>query len=193
MMILCLLAAIVFETAPADTVLIPVRSQLPNILFDVRYATTNNFTGKQLYASSNLLLRKVALDALCKAQEECMGLGFQLKIFDAYRPLSVQKILWSIVPDERYVADPAKGSRHNRGCAVDVTLCTADGQEVPMGTDYDEFTEAASAAYQHPNPTIVQNRNVLQRIMSNAGFVVLPTEWWHFDLVGWEKYGVLDE
>jgi D-alanyl-D-alanine dipeptidase len=125
-------------------------------------------------------------------QAELEASGLRLKVFDCYRPLSVQRKLWELVPDERYVADPKKGSRHNRGAAVDLTLVTADGGEVAMPTAYDEFTEKAHRDYQALPASALRNRALLERVMVKHGFVGLPTEWWHFDDADWEKYPVLD-
>mgnify|MGYP000990869255 FL=1 len=119
-----------------------------------------------------------------------MGLG--LKIYDAYRPLSVQKIFWEIMPDERYVADPKKGSRHNRGMAVDLTLVDKEGKELSMPTEYDDFTEKAHRDYMNITEEQIINRKILEDVMTNYGFVGLPTEWWHFDYRGWENYEVMD-
>lgn len=183
----------VFEQEPRDTVLVRLADVVPNLLCDVRYATANNFTGRILYSSDTLYARKVVASALARAQEYARVYKLQLKIFDAYRPLSVQRLMWSIVPDERYVADPAKGSRHNRGCAVDLTLCDMEGNELDMGTGYDEFTEKAAAAYNDLPDEVLRNRGLLDDIMTKAGFSVLPSEWWHFDIVGWERYSILNE
>lgn len=184
---------LVFETAPRDTVLVKVHDIVPNIRTDVRYATTNNFTKQVLYPNDTLWLRKAAAVQLAKAQQLCLDRGLELKLFDAYRPLSIQRIMWQIVPDERYVANPQKGSRHNRGCAVDLTLCTLGGEELDMGTGYDEFTEAASATYTNLKPEVLSNRRLLLDIMKQAGFTVMPTEWWHYDMDGWENFAVLNE
>jgi D-alanyl-D-alanine dipeptidase len=132
-------------------------------------------------------------NALAEAQRIAQRRGYSLKVFDAYRPLSVQRLMWSILPDERYVADPAKGSRHNRGMAVDCTLLDASGQEIDMGTPYDDFSERAWATSTDLTVTVHANRMLLQSIMSEAGFDVLPTEWWHFDCRGWETMGILQE
>lgn len=185
--------AFVFETEPRDTVLVPLRSVIPDLLTDVRYATTNNFTGRVLYASDTLLARRLVAERLAIAQRILRGQGLQLKVFDAYRPLSVQRLMWSIVPDERYVADPAKGSRHNRGCAVDLTICDSAGVELDMGTGYDEFTEKAAATYTDLPANVAANRALLLRVMNEAGFDVLPSEWWHFDVRGWERFAILNE
>jgi len=182
-----------WETEPRDTVLVPLRAYVPDLLTDVRYATANNFTHRVLYQSDTLYARRFVAERLAEAQRIARGRGLQVKVFDAYRPWSVQKLMWNIMPDERYVADPQKGSRHNRGCALDLTLCDSVGVELDMGTGYDAFTPAAAATYTDLPPTILRNRRMLEEIMNEAGFDVLPTEWWHFDARGWEDYAVLDE
>lgn len=185
--------SITFEIEPRDTVLVRLHDIVPDLLIDVRYATTNNFTNRVLYTSDTLYARHAVAQQLLKAQRDAQSRGLQLKVYDAYRPLSIQRLMWSIVPDERYVADPAKGSRHNRGCALDLTLCDSTGTELDMGTGYDEFTERAAATYTDLPEHVIANRRLLESIMNAAGFDVLPSEWWHFDLRGWEKYAILNE
>jgi D-alanyl-D-alanine dipeptidase len=162
------------------------------IILDIRYATTNNFTGKQVYDEAKFFLRTEPAQKILDVQKELKSLGLSLKIFDGYRPLSIQKKFWEILPDERYVADPKKGSRHNRGAAVDITLVDNSGNEIPMPTPYDDFTEKASRNYMDLSSQIIINRKFLEDLMAKYGFVGLPTEWWHFDYEGWEKYDVLD-
>jgi zinc D-Ala-D-Ala dipeptidase len=162
------------------------------ITLDIRYATTNNFTGKQVYDEAKFFLRNEPARKILEVQKELNELGLGLKIFDGYRPLSVQKKFWEIMPDERYVADPKKGSRHNRGAAVDLTLVDKNGNEIPMPTPYDDFTEKASRNYMDLSSQIIINRKFLEDLMTKYGFAGLPTEWWHFDFNGWEKYDVLD-
>jgi D-alanyl-D-alanine dipeptidase len=184
---------LVFECEPRDTILVALHSLIPDLLTDVRYATVNNFTGRVLYTTDILYARHAVVEALKRAQELAHAQRLQLKVFDAYRPLSIQRLMWSIVPDERFVADPAKGSRHNRGCALDLTLCDAGGGELDMGTGYDEFTDKAAATYSDLPESVLNNRRLLTSIMKQAGFTVLPSEWWHFDLDGWEKFAILNE
>jgi zinc D-Ala-D-Ala dipeptidase len=162
------------------------------IVLDIRYATTNNFTGKQVYDEAKFFLRNEPALKLLEVQKELKTLELGLKVFDGYRPLSVQKKFWEIVPDERYVANPEKGSRHNRGAAVDLTLVDKNGNEIPMPTAYDDFTEKASRNYMDFPGQIIINRKFLEDIMAKYGFTGLPTEWWHFDYSGWEKYEILD-
>src|SRR6202042_1202677 len=127
--------------------LVDVERVIPGIVLDIRYATTNNFTGQKLYPVARCCLRREAAENLKAVQEELHGMGLALKVFDGYRPLSVQKKMWAVYPHAGFVADPAKGSRHNRGAAVDLTLIKLDGTEVPMPTPFDDFTEKAHRNY----------------------------------------------
>jgi D-alanyl-D-alanine dipeptidase len=172
--------------------LVDVQRVIPGIVLDIRYATTNNFTGKQLYPVARCCLRREAAKSLRDVERELRGMGLALKVYDGYRPLSVQKKMWAIVPNEDYVANPAKGSRHNRGAAVDVTLIKPDGAELPMGTPFDDFTEKAHGDYTNLPPDILQNRALLQGVMEKHNFHRLRTEWWHFDFKDWTKYEILD-
>lgn len=177
---------------PSDTVLVRLQDVLPSALYDVRYATTQNFTKMVLYPTDTLWARKAMADALERVAVKASQRKLRLRIFDAWRPVSVQRIMWNLVRDERYVADPAKGSRHNRGAAVDLTLCTMDGVDLDMGTDYDDFTERAHVEAPGLTETQQSNRALLLDLMREAGFDVLPTEWWHYDLRGWEQFAILD-
>lgn len=179
--------------ACADTVMVRLLDVVPDLHVDVRYATTNNFTQRVLYPHDTLWARACMATAMAKAQHLAVTQGYKLKVFDAYRPLSVQRLMWSILPDERYVADPDKGSRHNRGMAVDCTLLDANGHELDMGTPYDDFSERAWTTTTDLPANVRANRLLLQSIMNEAGFDVLPTEWWHFDCRGWEQVSILDE
>jgi D-alanyl-D-alanine dipeptidase len=118
--------------------------------------------------------------------------NFRIKVFDAYRPLSVQKQMWEILPDDRYVANPATGSRHNRGAAVDLTIVDSEGNEIDMGTEYDNFTEVAHPDYKNLPKEVLENRELLQKTMMKYGFKPITTEWWHFDFEGWKNYSILD-
>lgn len=190
--LLCLLG-ICMNTSAYN--LVNIRDIIPTIQLDIRYATTNNFTGKQVYpsiATQNCFLQEPAAQALKKVQEELQLQGLSLKVFDGYRPLSVQKIFWDLMPDPRYVADPKKGSRHNRGCAVDLTLVKIDGTELPMPTAFDDFTEKAHAHNPHVSAEIAKNRTLLQNVMTKHGFEVFEYEWWHFDYKDWKNYPILD-
>lgn len=177
---------------PAQPELIELVKVIPDIALDIRYATPNNFTGKTVYPVARCFLIKDAALALAKVQADLRTQGFGLKVFDGYRPLSVQRAFWAILPDPRYVADPAKGSRHNRGYAVDLTLVDANGHDVPMPTEYDDFTERAHRDYMDLPQEAIANRAVLEKAMARHGFIPFPTEWWHFDYHGYEDKPNLD-
>jgi len=188
-----LLLLTISTNAQSDTSIVPLWSIDSTITTDVRYATTDNFTGKILYPTDKVYIRKIVALALAKVQKELSeNHNLQLKIFDAYRPLSVQKIMWEILPDDRYVANPATGSRHNRGAAVDVTIIDSVGNEIDMGTEYDNFTEKAHYAFPDLSEEVKVNRKLLQDTMIRFGFHPITTEWWHFDFNGWEKFSILD-
>jgi D-alanyl-D-alanine dipeptidase len=173
--------------------LVAVTSLCPNIVLDIRYATTNNFTGQQVYPSAKACLLIPTARKLAAAQAELEKQGLGLKVFDAYRPIAVQQRFWEIMPDERYVANPKKGSRHNRGSAVDVTLVRLDTkEELPMPTPYDDFSEKASYANTNLPPEVLANRQLLCDVMTRNGFLAFPTEWWHFDDADWEAYPLLN-
>ncbi|MFQ5822451.1 MAG: M15 family metallopeptidase [bacterium] len=162
------------------------------ILFDIHYATTNNFMEEKLYPVARCFLRREVAERLSHIQKALREEGLGLKIWDGYRPLSVQWKMWEKVSDPKYVADPRKGSRHNRGCAVDVTLVDAAGNELEMPTGYDDFTEKAHRNYMQLPPEVIKNRQILETAMTREGFIPLPSEWWHFDDPNWEKYNLLD-
>ncbi|MBX7259992.1 MAG: D-alanyl-D-alanine dipeptidase, partial [Candidatus Hydrogenedentes bacterium] len=190
LLILCL--ALSCCTTPPPT---PVSTQpelvelvkvIPDIKLDIRYATPNNFTGKTVYPVARCFLVKDAALALAKVQADLHKEGYGLKVFDGYRPLSVQRAFWAILPDPRYVADPSKGSRHNRGYAIDLTLVDANGNDVPMPTEYDDFTERAHRDHMDLPKEVIANRARLEKAMKRHGFIPFPTEWWHFDFDGYE-------
>lgn len=176
-----------------DTTLVLLSEVDSSILLDVKYATTDNFTGQILYPVAKVYLRNIVAQRLAAVQQYLSQRGYSLKVFDGYRPLSVQKKMWAVVPDERYVADPRKGSRHNRGAAVDVTLVhRADGSELDMGTPYDDFTDKAHTDYHSLPDQVLKNRALLADVMQQFGFLPFKTEWWHFDFKGWEQFPILD-
>lgn len=190
--VLGLSAGLAWQTPRAEEPLVDVLSLLPGVLLDIRYAGTDNFTGRKLYSSARCLLRRPVAERLAEVQQELAGMGLALKIFDGYRPWSVQKVLWEILPDPRYVADPAQGSRHNRGAAVDLTLVDAEGRELPMPSAFDEFSEKAHRDYMGLPEAALRNRALLEQVMARHGFTGLPTEWWHFDYAGWERFPISD-
>lgn len=174
------------EAIAAD--LVDIQSVIPRIQVDLKYATADNFTGQIVYDFQCCLLLREAALRLRDVQDELETMGLGLKIWDGYRPVAAQWKFWELVPDERYVSDPRKGGRHTRGTAVDVTLITKEGQELLMPSAFDDFSEKAHRNYMDAPPEAIQNRELLQRVMENHGFVGLKTEWWHFDMVGWENF-----
>jgi len=171
----------------------------PTIVVDMRYASTHNFTGVAVYPVARCVLRRDIAERLGRVQRELATRGLGLKVWDCYRPISVQQRFWAMVPDSRYVTEPVvrdgqpvDGSKHNRGAAVDVTLVDASGAEIAMPTDYDDFSERAHRGYLGGNPQAVRNMRILEVAMVREGFEPLPTEWWHFDGPGWEKYPLSD-
>ncbi len=193
--ILPLVCSVAFWTRPSTVQhdLIEVNRVIPSITLDIRYATADNFTKHVVYPSAKCYLRQKTTLKLQRVQEELQTIGLGLKIFDGYRPKSIQKIFWSLVPDERYVADPQKGSKHNRGAAVDVTLIDlATQQELLMPSAFDDFSKKAHRDYAAMNALEARNCKLLELIMVKHGFEPLPTEWWHFDDEDWQSYDLLD-
>jgi D-alanyl-D-alanine dipeptidase len=161
--------------------LVEVVSVAPGVQVEMRYARGDNFTGRVVYDCGRCFLRRGTAEKVATAQRLLAGQGLSLKMWDCYRPLSVQRLFWSLVPDPRYVADPGTGSRHNRGTAVDVTLVDADGRELSMPTKFDDFSPRASHAATDLPPEAVGNRQLLADTMTTAGFRPLADEWWHYD------------
>ncbi len=172
--------------------MIDIQEISPRIIVDLRYATENNFTKERLYEFNQCFLRRSTAVKLDTAQRELEGMGLGLKVWDCYRPLSAQRALWKIMPDERYVADPRKGSRHNRGSAVDVTLVDSSGKELRMPTPFDDFTARAHHDYKNLPESTVRNRALLKEALEKAGFTPLPEEWWHYDDENWAQFEMMD-
>lgn len=166
---------------------------IPDIKLDIRYATTNNFTGEQIYTLAKAYARRPVAESLKKIQADLKPLGLGLKIFDAYRPYKATVKFYEVYRDTTYVASPYRGSRHNRGCAVDLTLIDLKtGEELKMPTGYDSFSKAAWPSTPVQDPLVRKNRTMLINAMQKHGFRVNSSEWWHFDFIGWKKYEVLD-
>lgn len=175
--------------------MVELKAMMPGIIYDLRYASTNNFMHRLMYpeGTNNTFLRLPAANALKNVQDDLKNSGFGLKIFDAYRPYSVTEKFWELVHDERYVANPAKGSGHNRGIAVDLTIINLKtGKELDMGTGFDNFTDSAHHAFTRLPEEILQNRELLKSTMEKYGFKPLDTEWWHFFLNNGSKFEILD-
>lgn len=175
--------------------MVELKSMIPGLIYDLRYATTNNFTQQRMYLKelSITYLRRPAVSALKQVQRELNQKGLGLKIFDAYRPYSVTVKFWELIKDEKYVANPAKGSGHNRGIAVDLTIINKEtGKELNMGTGFDNFSDTAHQSFIQLPKEILQNRSLLRSTMEKYGFTALETEWWHYYLPATDKYEVLD-
>ena len=165
------------------------------IRLDVRYATDNNLVGRPVYAQARAFLQRPAAEAVVRAHEALKKKGYGLMVFDGYRPWAVTKLFWDITPPEKriFVADPAKGSRHNRGCAVDLTLYDlSTGKEIKMTGDYDEMTERSYPDFTGGTEQQRQTRDLLRAAMEAEGFTVYEYEWWHFDFNDWRSYAITD-
>ena len=173
--------------------LVKIIDIVPSIKLDIRYATTNNFTGEIVYSSPKAFVRKPVAEALAIVQKALNKHGLGLVVFDAYRPYSATVKFYEIYKDTTFVASPWQGSRHNRGAAVDVSLINLEtGEELQMPTPFDDFTEVAHPEYKNLPENVLKNREILINVMQNHGFRVYPYEWWHFDFVGWEAYDLMD-
>lgn len=166
----------------------------PRLVLDIRYASRDNFTGHAIYSLAAAWLQCKAAESLVRAHDRAREKGFGLLILDAYRPWHVTQTFWENYPNYReFVADPATGSVHNRGCAVDLTLVDlVTGNEVSMPSGYDEFTERAYPTYAGGDPKRLANRDTLRAFMEAEDFAVHPHEWWHFDHACWRDYPVLN-
>jgi D-alanyl-D-alanine dipeptidase len=184
------------ETGPFRKVdLVELMKLDPTIKLDIRYATKNNFLGKPVYKQARAFLQRPAAEALVRVNQSLRKQGFGLVVFDGYRPWAVTKTFWDFTPPEKkiFVADPAKGSRHNRGCAVDLSLFDlATGKPVQMPSEYDEMTERAHINYDCAPPESKRLRGILRAAMEAEGFAVYEPEWWHYDYKDWKEYPILD-
>src|ERR1700755_1759636 len=165
------------------------------IKLDVRYATANNFAGRAVYKEARAFLQRPAAEALLRVSRALKSKGYGLAVFDAYRPWFVTKLFWDITPEDKkqFVANPARGSRHNRGCAVDLTLYDLKtGREVPMTGDYDEMSERSHINYAGGTTEQRRLRDLLRAAMEAEGFAVYEPEWWHYDYKDWKQYPILN-
>jgi D-alanyl-D-alanine dipeptidase len=179
--------------SPAVRELVDLVTLDAGFLFDLRYATPENFTKVTLYPVAKAYLHRNAAKALVEVQHDLAAQGLGLKIFDAYRPLSVQKQMWDLIHDARYVSNPAiNAGRHTRGTAIDLTLVDRDGQEMPMPTPFDDFTERAQRNARGIPTDAARNAKLLETTMIKHGFIPYPFEWWHFDFRDWRKHPPLD-
>ena len=167
---------------------------IPGITLDIRYATANNLMHRPMYRTPAAFLRLPAAQALLAIEQQLRPMGYGLKVYDGYRPYKVTVAFYEAYRDTTFVASPYTGSRHNRGCAVDLTLIDLKtGRELSMPTPYDAFTKQASATWTDGlSEQALRNRKLLQDVMLQHGFVIYPSEWWHFDFAGWQNYPVMD-
>ena len=159
-----------------------IKSLSNDFILDIKYATADNFLKQAVYDCGECYLREATAKALLAAQKEFVKRGYSLKLFDCYRPLSVQKKMWEILPGTHYVANPAKGSKHNRGAAVDLTLVDlATGKELDMGTPFDTFSPRAHHTYTQLPKQVLDNRKLLKEVMDKYNFKSIYSEWWHYE------------
>ena len=182
------------QKSAGDLRMVPLDHYVSHLITDFRYATSDNFTGKPLYKNPAAYGRLLLAKNLANAQNDLKIMNLGIKIWDAYRPYSVTKKLWLKVLDEKYAANPAYGSGHNRGVAVDVTLVDLEtGRELPMPTGFDNFTIKAHQDYDDLPAEVRKNRALLKAVMEKNGFVALETEWWHYSLPdATKRFEVLD-
>lgn len=173
--------------------LVDLEKFVPGLVLDIRYATTNNFTKEKIYNLAKAYARKPVAEALKKIQAELKPKGLGIKIFDAYRPYKATVKFYEVYKDTTYVASPYRGSRHNRGCALDLTVIDLKtGKELKMPTEYDSFKKEAWPSTPVKDPDIRKNRELLITVMEKHGFKVNGSEWWHFDFIGWKNFEVMD-
>jgi len=179
--------------AHPETRLVEIKKYIPGIVLDIRYATTNNFTHHQMYREAKAFARLPVVLALKDVEADLKTRGLGIKIYDAYRPYAITVKFYEVAHDTNFVADPRKGSKHNRGCAIDMSLINLKtGKELDMPTGFDSFSREAAANYPDLPKQEIANRELLKSIMSAHGFKVVPGEWWHYDFNGWAKYPLLD-
>jgi D-alanyl-D-alanine dipeptidase len=180
--------------------LVDIQTFMPKALLDMRYAGANNFVGKAIYPEARCRVRRPVARALQEVQRSLEELGLQLLFWDCYRPFSVQEDFWKLVPDSRYVAQPirkqgklVKGSKHNRGAAVDISLATLAGKALSMPTDHDDFSIRAHVGAKGVPAIARKNAELLRQNMQRAGFTGIATEWWHFDHETWRDYDLSNQ
>lgn len=177
----------------SNNMLVDLQKFIPSIKLDIRYSTKNNFLGEPVYNSARAFLRFPAAIALKKIQNELKLIGLGLKIFDAYRPYAATVKFYNKVKDTIYVASAYTGSRHNRGCAVDLTLISLKtGKPLDMPTGFDSFLEKAHSDYLNLPASKIKNRDLLIGVMAKYGFINLDSEWWHYDFKDWKKFDLMD-
>lgn len=181
-------------TAYHDTDIVDASLLIDHLLLDVVYATENNFLKEKVYDCQKCYLRYETALALKKVDDQLKEKGLSVKVFDCLRPFSVQKIMWEVLPDSRYVANPnKKGSIHNRGGAIDLTIVDAEGNDIDMGTEFDHFGVESHHTYTDLDSTTLAYRQLLKEAMEDAGFKSLTTEWWHYTFKSNYNYSIADK
>jgi D-alanyl-D-alanine dipeptidase len=176
-----------------DSTFVDLKKIDTSFVYDMKYATIDNFLKEKVYDCNNCLVRYKTARYLIKANDSLKKLGYKIKFFDCYRPLTIQKKMWKIYPDARYVANPKKGSNHNRGSAVDITLVNINnGKDLEMGTPFDFFGNKAHHAYSYLPKTVLENRKLLKSVMESNGFKSITSEWWHYNLINSPRFKVSD-
>jgi D-alanyl-D-alanine dipeptidase len=170
------------EEVISDTTFVNLKDYSADFVYDMKYATEDNFLKAKVYDCAECFLRLKTVKALVKANKKFIKKGYRIQLFDCYRPLDIQKRMWQIVSNPEYVADPAKGSIHNRGGAVDITLVDSSGVALDMGTPFDFFGPEAGHHFDNLSDAVKENRAFLKRIMQKSGFVPFNSEWWHYNL-----------
>ena len=170
------------QTYVNDTSFVNLKEYSTDFVYDMKYATDDNFLKSKVYNCAECYMRLKTAKAIIKANSKFMKLGYKIKLYDCYRPLDVQKKMWAIVSNPSYVANPSKGSIHNRGGAVDITLVDSSGKELNMGTPFDFFGPEASHDYKNFPEEILQNRALFKKIMISSKFQSFDSEWWHYNL-----------
>ncbi|MBP4136882.1 M15 family metallopeptidase [Flavobacterium geliluteum] len=173
----------------SDTTFVNLKEYSKDFIYDMKYASEDNFLKAKVYDCAECFLRLKTVKALIEANKSFIKKGYKIKLYDCYRPLSIQKKMWEIVPNPEYVANPKKGSIHNRGGAVDISLVDASGKELDMGTSFDFFGIEASHNYSKFSKEIISNRKFLKNVMIKNGFQSFDSEWWHYNL----KTGLKDK
>lgn len=175
-----------------DTAFVRLSDYSSDFVYDMKYATSDNFLKEVVYDCPECYTRVSTAKALIEVNKDFMEKGYRIKFFDCYRPHSIQKKMWAIFPNPTYVADPAKGSIHNKGGAIDITLVDASGKELDMGTPFDFFGKEARHAYAGHPDTVLANRELLKTTMEAHGFNAITSEWWHYNYGPTLEYGIAD-
>ena len=178
--------------ALADTVFVRLADYSEDFVYDMKYATEDNFLKEKVYDCDECYTRVSTAKALITVNRAFLEKGYRIKFFDCYRPHSIQKKMWEIYPNPTYVADPATGSIHNKGGAIDITLVNEKGEELDMGTPFDFFGKQAHHAYQDLPSQVLKNRELLKSTMESFGFNAITSEWWHYNFGPTLNYGIAD-